>query len=230
MSEADERVSVIMVVRNGARYIAEALDSVFAQTRPANEVIVVDGNSTDRTAEIVRAYASVRWLEQPRRGLADARNAGARAATGDWIAFLDHDDHWLPDKLERQFAALRSCPESTYVMGWLEFFADPTNSADAPLPVAYTAKRLGAPRAGPTPGTLLIRRETFEEVGLFDDRYAIGCDLEWIQRLRERGLRAADCRDVVLHKRLHGRNLSRQASLHRADIFDILRDRLSWGD
>lgn len=219
----NESVSVITVVRNGERHIAEALDSVFAQTRPADEILVVDGRSTDRTAEIVRAYEGVKWLEQPGRGLADARNAGARVTTSEWIAFLDHDDRWLPDKLQRQFAALRSRPDSTYVTGWLEFFADP----EEPPPPGFLASRLGAPRPGPTPGTVLIRRDAFAEVGPFDDRYAIGCDLEWIQRLRESGLPAAECRDVVLHKRLHGRNLSRQTAANRADIFGILRDRLS---
>lgn len=222
MSEGIERVSAIVVVRNGERFIAEALDSILAQTHPAHEIVVVDGRSADRTAEIVRRYDGVRWLQQPGQGLADARNAGARAATGDWIAFLDHDDRWLPDKLQRQFAALRARPDARYVMGWLEFFAGP----DEPLRAAYAAERLGTPRAGPTPGTVLIRCDAFEAVGPFDDRYAIGCDLEWIQRLRERRLPAADCRDVVLQKRLHAGNLSRQAARNREDIFSILRDRL----
>jgi glycosyltransferase involved in cell wall biosynthesis len=228
MNGIDALVSVIMVVRNGARYIGAALDSVFAQTRPVHEVVVVDGHSTDQTEAIVRAHAGVRWIEQPGQGLADARNAGAREATGNWIAFLDHDDLWLPDKLERQFTALQDCPEATYVMGWLEFFADPADPQDAAA-AHFNAKRIGTPRAGPTPGTVLVRRDTFEHVGPFDDRYTIGCDLEWIQRLRERET-GVDCRDVVLRKRLHGRNLSRRASVNRADIFGILRDRLSRRD
>lgn len=226
MTEATGHVSVVTVVRNGERYIAEALESILAQTHPAHEIIVVDGRSADRTPEIVRGYDGVRWMQQPGQGLADARNAGVRAATGRWIAFLDHDDRWPQDKLLYQFTALRARPDAMYVMGWLEFFVDPFE----PPPAQYTAKRLGTPRPGPTPGTVLIRRDAFEEVGPFDDRYAIGCDLEWVQRLSEARLPAAECHDMVLMKRLHGRNLSRQATANREDIFGVLRDRLSRRD
>ena len=219
MSALTGLASAIIVVRNGERYIAQAIQSVLAQSCPVGELIIVDGESTDRTAEIVRGFDGLRMIQQPGSGLADARNAGILAANSNWIAFLDHDDEWLPDKLQRQFDALRARPGALYSLGWLEFFTD----SDGPLPPGYTEKMLNQPRPGPTPGTLLARREVFDLAGLFEGRYSIGCDLAWIKRLRELGIQGMECSDVLLRKRLHAGNLSRQARINRGEIFDILR-------
>jgi glycosyltransferase involved in cell wall biosynthesis len=96
-------VSVVIPAYNAEAYLREALDSVFAQTRPPDEVVVVDDGSTDRTSEVAASYGDrVRLLRQPNRGEAAARNAGVLAARGALIAFLDADDTWLPRYLESQ--------------------------------------------------------------------------------------------------------------------------------
>ncbi len=95
------RFSVIIPAFNAAAFIARAIDSVLAQTWPAEEVIVVDDGSTDATAGIVAGYRDqVRYLRQDNAGVSAARNAGAQAATGDWLAFLDADDWYYPDRLK----------------------------------------------------------------------------------------------------------------------------------
>lgn len=99
------RVSVVIPTYNRRAWIGRALDSVLAQSAPPIEIIVVDDGSDDDTAGFVKAqYPDVRLIEQPNRGVSAARNVGIELACGDWIALLDSDDAWRPQKLERQYA------------------------------------------------------------------------------------------------------------------------------
>ncbi len=92
-TKTDATVSVVIPTFNRARVISRALESVFLQTRPPDEILLVDDGSTDDTAAQVRAeFPGVRLIEQENRGVSAARNAGIRAATGTWIALLDSDD------------------------------------------------------------------------------------------------------------------------------------------
>src|SRR5690242_13806787 len=96
----DPLISVVIPTFNRARCVANAVDSVLVQTFKDCEVIVVDDGSTDATAEVLKGYGNrVRVIQQSNRGVSAARNAGIRSARGEWIAFLDSDDIWNPDKL-----------------------------------------------------------------------------------------------------------------------------------
>jgi len=111
-------VSVVIPARNAEGTLARALDSVLAQTRPPDEIVVVDDASTDGTAGVARRYRpqGVKLVALPaQRGAADARNAGIAAARGVWIAFLDADDEWLATKLEKQAALIAADPEIAFV-------------------------------------------------------------------------------------------------------------------
>ena len=165
-------VSVIIPTHNRASLLQRALDSVLAQHRPAGEVIVVDDGSTDDTAHQVREhYPTVRYLYQPNRGVASARNRGIRAATRPWLAFLDADDQWLPDKLARQLAALAREPHYRIGHGeeiWIRH-------GRRVNPMLKHAKTGGwifqrcLPRCVISPSAVIIHREVFEVVGLFDE-------------------------------------------------------------
>jgi len=99
------RVSVIIPAYNAAAFVREAVDSALAQTHPDIEVIVVDDSSTDDTPQVLAEYGDrIRVHRQPNGGVAAARNAGARLATGEWVAFLDADDVWAPEKTAAQLA------------------------------------------------------------------------------------------------------------------------------
>jgi hypothetical protein len=102
-------ISVIIPCHNAAAFIADALRSVLAQTVPALEVLVIDDGSTDDSAKRAEAFGPpVRVMRQENRGVSAARNRGLDAARGDWVAFLDADDLWLPNKLALQSAALET--------------------------------------------------------------------------------------------------------------------------
>lgn len=104
-------VSVIIPTYNRAHTLAEAIDSVLAQSRPAAEIIVVDDGSTDGSAELLAGYGDrIRYLRQDNAGVGAARNRGLAAASGDYIALLDSDDHWHPDKLAVQVDILERLP------------------------------------------------------------------------------------------------------------------------
>ncbi len=93
------RFSVVIPAFNSAATLARAIESVRAQTWPAHEILVVDDGSTDATAEVAAGFDGVRLIRQKNSGVSVARNAGAAAATGDWLAFLDADDWYAPDRL-----------------------------------------------------------------------------------------------------------------------------------
>jgi glycosyltransferase involved in cell wall biosynthesis len=112
------RVSVIIPAYNAAAYIERALRSVFNQTRAADEIIVVNDGSTDETPEILLRYADkIRVIHQRNAGLSAARNAGIRAACGDWIGLLDADDEWLPEKLNMQEKVIQRNPDLSWMTG-----------------------------------------------------------------------------------------------------------------
>src|SRR5438105_6635392 len=123
-----ERVSVIIPAYNVAPYIAETLKSVFAQTKPAFEVIVVNDGSpdTEKLEEVLDPFLDrIVYLKQENRGLSGARNTGIRAAKGDLIALLDGDDLWLPEYIQTQTDFLRRHPKYDLVYCNAVFFGDP---------------------------------------------------------------------------------------------------------
>ena len=115
MTDKQPTFTVVVPLYNTERYIAETLDSVLAQTFTDFEVVVVDDASTDHGPQIVHAYMArdsrIAMVTQPNRGLAGARNSGIRAARGHYVAFLDADDVWLPEKLEQHLAHFEAEPE-----------------------------------------------------------------------------------------------------------------------
>ena len=112
MSAPAPKFSIVIPVYNGAETLARAVDSVLAQTHPAHEILIVDDGSTDSTAQIAGRYdAPVRYVHQPNQGVSAARNLGAREAVGDWLAFLDADDHYYPNRLQVHAQMLAEVPD-----------------------------------------------------------------------------------------------------------------------
>jgi glycosyltransferase involved in cell wall biosynthesis len=197
-------VSVIIAVRNGERFIREAIASVFAQDVAAGEVIVVDGHSSDRTVEIVAGTPGVGVLVQSGRGVANAYNEGIRAARGEFVAFVSHDDLWTRDKLGVQFDFLRANPGLAYCTGKAVFFLEP----GCAVPQGFRPGLLEGEHIAHIMETLLARRSVFEQVGFFDETLGTAEDVDWFARAMSCGMAPEAVPQVVVRKRVHDRNIS----------------------
>jgi glycosyltransferase involved in cell wall biosynthesis len=194
-------ISVVVPCYNAERWIVAALESVLAQDWPVREVIVVDDGSSDGSAQLVRSrFPHVTLLQQPNRGVAAARNQGIERAQGEWIAFIDADDIWLPGKLKAQWEALAAEPGTR-----LAYTAWHVWKSDEPYPTQDLLDELcaeaGVPQrwAGPSgwiypellldccvwSSTVLAHRSLFAEIGVFDPGLRIGEDYDlWLRASR----------------------------------------------
>jgi len=207
-------ISCIVPVFNGERYLSEAVDSLLAQTYKSVEIIVVDDGSTDRTPQIVESFGKqIRSLRQVNGGPAAARNSGVRIARGDFIAFLDADDLWHPEKLARQINCLEVRPEIDLCVTYLQNFWSPEFKAQAVHFVNH-------PLAKPMPGyfslqTLCVRRNVFDAIGLFNTELRVCEDVEWFLRAVERRKVILVSQDILTYRRLHESNISRTPAVQR---------------
>jgi glycosyltransferase involved in cell wall biosynthesis len=212
-------ISVIMAVRNGERFLREAIGSVRAQTYRPLEIVFVDGQSTDGTAEIARSYSEVRYIRQHNTGVSNAYNLGVESARGALIAFLSHDDLWTPDKLTLQADYLREHPEADCVVARVNFFLEP----GCTFPSSLREEILDGDHPLRIPETLLARRSAFDRVGLFDPEIPVAADMDWFARAADLGLAVPVLGKVLLRKRIHDRNTSVTAAENMLDMFDVLR-------
>lgn len=179
-------ISVVIPAYNAERWIGEALDSVLAQTYPPTEVIVVDDGSTDGTRSVIQRYAGrVNYLYQENRGQAAARNAGIRAAIGEYIAFIDADDLWQAEKLALQVEKLKEGYE--WVICNFANFDDSTHQlVDMPKLKLYEGDVLEQLFlicfiGSPTP---VVKRDIFDKVGGFDESPSLLFGEDWEMWLR----------------------------------------------
>jgi len=216
------RVSVLVPVFNSAAYLGEAIEGVLGQTRPPDEVVVVDDGSTDGSADVAKAFGPhLLVIVRPRRGVGAARNAGLEAATGNLIAMCDADDVWGPTKLERQLQLLDSDDAIGVVFTHFHEFVSPeitTPPAGARAPVDVGT--------APIPSTMLARRSVLDDVGYFDESLRIGDWIEWCGRLRASGDRTEILAEPLVRRRLHGNNNSIVRAGAGEDYVRILKKHL----
>jgi glycosyltransferase involved in cell wall biosynthesis len=218
--------SVVIPVFDGERYLGEAVESVLAQTYRSVEVIVVDDGSTDRSALLARSFPGVRVLEQERSGPAVARNTGAAAATGEFLAFHDADDLMPPDKLELQIGYLLENPDVGCVLGRQQLMVEPGVEMPewAKLAPEFAERRPDIVELGAVPLiSMVMRRSLFVECGGFDPAYVHGEDADYLMRARQRAP-VVTLDSVVLRRRVHSGNLSHDVSALRTGTFRVLRD------
>lgn len=203
-------ISVVIPTYNCARYLPEAIDSALGQSYQALEVVVVDDGSTDETTSVLQHYRRqgerVRSVHQPNQGVAAARNHGIELAQGEWIAFLDADDFFLPGKLEAQLAIAEAQPQLGMIhSGWYRV------SAEGEVLMAVEPWRQIAKldleswlRWKPVlPSAMLFRREWLVQAGGFDPRFPPAEDTELVLRLSRMGCQADWLPQITVGYRQH---------------------------
>lgn len=179
-------VSVIIPTFNRVEYLPDALDSVYSQTHPVSEVIVVDDGSTDHTVEkLSPSYPSVQFLRQENQGVSSARNLGIAKASHPWIALLDSDDRWTPQKLERQVTHLSQNPSLRAVHTGEKWIRD---GKEINIPASLDKSKEGLwerslEKCIICPSSVLLHQSVFEKTGTFDPSLAICEDYDFWLRL-----------------------------------------------
>ena len=205
-----ELVSCIIPTYNGERFVGQAIDSIVRQTYAPIEIICVDDGSTDRTQAIVREIGDrVQYIRQENAGPATARNTGARSAQGEFIAFLDSDDIWMPDKLKIQVAHLRNNPDHGFCVGHVQNFWEPELAEEQ---LQFQDHPRSKPIAGYVTQALLVRTGTLEKIGPFNTEMKHTDATDWFLRAKNCGVVGALLGDVLVMRRLHKNNRSRQFS------------------
>lgn len=212
------RISAIITCFNSARFIAEAVESIRRQSMPPDEIVVIDDGSTDRTGEIVRSLGGIHYFHQQNQGSSAARNAGVAAARNDWVAFLDADDLWHPQKLERQQALAAPHLRVDAIFGHAVNFQDGTPPELVPENQSMQAL---------VPGAGLFRRDLLLGPGGFQNDFRTGEVVEWFTRMQRGGLNYVVVPDIVLYRRLHDSNKGRtERDQGKAEYLRLLRTHL----
>jgi len=218
MKTSDLSVGVVIPVRNGARTLAAAIESVSHQKPPPGDVVVVDGDSDDGSAALAGTFARVRVIAQEGRGLGAARNQGIREVAGDLIAFCDADDCWTAGALAARLKHLAAEPSCGAVIGQLRRTLAAGNMA-----TPQQASRLGRVEAAYTPSALMARRSSFEAVGPFDETLAIGADSDWFVRLVQSAVRLDVLPETMLLKGVRSSSLSTDVATYRRELLQVAR-------
>ncbi|MHB1567642.1 MAG: glycosyltransferase family 2 protein [Solirubrobacteraceae bacterium] len=227
-------VSAVIPAFNAERFVAEAIESVLGQVHVQVECIVVDDGSTDRTAEVVGRYGErVRLLRQANAGVSAARNNGAAAGSGSFVAFLDADDRWHPAKLERQLAALRdAAPQIVTVCAVraMDEVGDPLGDRTwhCPSGLLRGLVMFDGARTISCSSTVLMPRALFESIGGFERKLSMSADLDLLIRIARRG-EVAIINEPLVDYRVHAGSMSSDVALMERDML-IVFERLFHGE
>ncbi len=209
--KATPKVSVVIPTYNYARFIGEAVESILAQTYPATEIIVVDDGSTDDTEQVAAKFAGkIIYIKKENGGVCSARNVGIKNATGDFVVFFDADDISHPTKIEKQLAKFAQDSEIGLVHCGAKDLATPENTTGRVHIggkegwVADDILLMKPVLIGPG-GTIMVKREVFVAVGIFDENLEIYEDWEFCYRVA-RKFKIGFVPEVLMEYRVHGNN------------------------
>ncbi len=220
LEHASLATSVIIAVRNGELFLRDAIESVLNGVRRPDEIVVVDGHSTDDTATIAESYPEIQYVLQDGTGIAAAYNQGVRVAQFELLAFLSCDDLWEPSKLQMQVNYLSNNPTLDFCITKVRHFLNPGSR----VPSGFRPELLEQDRVAYIMETLLARRRVFDKVGLFDESFEVAEDVDWFARARDaHDVHSGVVREVLVRKRVHDDNASLNAEANNALLLKALR-------
>jgi glycosyltransferase involved in cell wall biosynthesis len=215
-------VSVVIPTYNYAQYLREAIDSVLGQTYSAIEIIVVDDGSSDNSREVLAGYgAKIKAIFQKNQGVSAARNRGIAESSGDFLAFLDPDDAWLPEKIEKQIAKFEADSE----IGLVHVGIENIDSRGKSMGVSHCGTEgwvladilLGKPVIYGGGSGFMVPRPVIENIGEFDTRMSTSADWDIFCRIAKE-YRFSVVRDTLLRYRIHDTNMHKNVDLMERDV------------
>lgn len=202
-AENGYQVSVMVPLYNGEKYITRALDSVLSQTYPINEIIVVDDGSTDKGADLVsERYPQVTLVRQANRGVSAARNNGWKRCSSTWLAFLDQDDEWTQDKIEKQINEAKKNRKYDWIFCHQRFVSPYGTLPD------FFKPEIREDHESFAPSSWLIRKNTLESLNGFNETLRYAGDAEILKKYRENNQQEARSQETLLFKHVTGENES----------------------
>lgn len=216
--------TVVVATLNSALFIEGALISLARQSRLPNEVIVVDGGSTDSTLAIVTQFPFVSVMNQQSRGYHRAWNEAIKLSRGNVLCFLDSDDAMMPSAIEKALVVLEQDALTDVVFGKVEFFTD---SGD--FPSGFRNHLTSGAHYAEIPGSMFVRREVFDRLGVFPDDWEILSDLVWFADLAKSDRKIVRINDVSLRKCVRKDSLSLVAAhqtIYKEEMMRLIRRQL----
>lgn len=212
-------ISVIIPAHNGALYLAEAIRSVLNQTYPHVELWVVDNGSKDKTAEIARLFAEVHYIYLEVASTAIARNEGILRSRGSLLAFLDQDDIWTPDKLEKQWAHLQKTPGINAVVCLQRMVLEKGHTKPHWLKKEFLERAESAY----LPSALLVKKTALKQTHFFDPTFSLTSDVAWFFKAKHQGIQVDLLPEVLLTRRIHSDNASNRYAQIQKEILSVVR-------
>jgi glycosyltransferase involved in cell wall biosynthesis len=206
-------ISAVIPAYNAETYLSAALESALTQSG-LDEVIVIDDGSTDKTAEIAQSFKRVRYVHQEHLGLAVARNRGSQESRGEYLAFLDADDIWVPGKIRVQAEILDSSPTDMVFGNVVQFRVKEGRTVFE-----------GEPAPAKLAGCMMIRRASFEKTPGFSSEWRVGEFIDWFLKATEAGLTSRAMGMTLLFRRLHENNMG-ASGYGRSDYVTIVKNSL----
>ncbi len=221
-------ISIIIPAYNAGKFIQETVNSVLSQTFADFEIIISDDGSTDSTAEIISQYTDVRikYLHSPNAGVSAARNKGAAIATGTYLAFLDADDLFYPENLNKKLHFLKSHPEYELAFADCDIIDENSNKTGEPLignDENVLKNLLSWNRTViPGPSSILVSRKAYRQTGGFDAKFSTAADQDFFFRIAAE-FRCGRIPEPLTAYRKHGSNMHMNIALMEKDHIGVYR-------